>query len=102
MFPFNDVTGDPDNWKLDFNSIVGGQGFQHPHSNIGKAGSFKHLDVFPCVALHGYGLNEFALWLLPPNSDYEFLRTFESHQILFMRGDQPPHAGIAPMCPEDI
>ncbi len=93
MFSTNDVAGNPDNWKLDFNSIVGGIGYRHPHSDIGKAGAFKHLDIFPFVGLHGFGVNEFALWLLPPNGDYGFLHTFESHQILWIRGDRT-HAGV--------
>jgi hypothetical protein len=88
MFPNDERAGDPDNWKLDFNSIVGGQGYQHPHSDIGKASTFRHLDVFPFVALHGFALDPFAVWLLPPYAEYGFLHTFEPHQMLFMNGDQ--------------
>jgi hypothetical protein len=93
MFPNEEPAGDPDNWKMDFNSIMGGQGYQHPHSDHGRAGTYKHLKLFSFVGLHGFGLNPFLLWLLPPNSEYGFLHTFEPHQIVFLRGDQT-HAGI--------
>jgi hypothetical protein len=93
MFRNEEPSGDPDNWKMDFNSIMGGQGYQHPHSDHGRAGTYKHLKLFPFVGLHGFGLDPFSLWLLPPNSEYGFLHTFEPHQIVFLRGDQT-HAGI--------
>ena len=98
MFSQNNKASDPTNWKLNFNSIVGGQGYQHPHCDIGRPGSFKDLDIFPFVGLHGFGLNEFSLWLLPPKSDYGFLHMFESYQMVFLRGDQV-HAGPASPIP---
>ncbi len=89
MFPTNDVAGNPENWKLDFNSIVGGIGYQHPHSDIGKAGAFKHLDIFPFVGLHGFGVNEFALWLLPPNIDYGFFTRSNRIKFCSCAGTKP-------------
>jgi hypothetical protein len=93
IFPDTMPASNPANWKMDFNSVVGGQGYQHPHSDQGRPGCYKHLDVFPFVALHGFGMDEFALSLLPPNAEYGFLNRFEPHQIVFMRGDQV-HAGV--------
>jgi hypothetical protein len=65
------------------------------HLSTSRAGSYEGLDIFPFVALHGFGLDPFALWLLPDplHSMYGFMHTFESHQILFMRGDVV-HAGV--------
>jgi hypothetical protein len=34
MFLNEEPAGDPDNWKMDFNSIMGGQGYQHPHFDM--------------------------------------------------------------------
>ena len=93
LFPHNPEAGDPKNWNMDFNSIMGGQGYQHPHSDHARSGTYKSLKLFPFVGLHGFNLEPFSLWLLPPNSDYGFMHTFEPHQILFMRGDQV-HAGV--------
>ena len=98
IFPDTMPASNPANWKMDFNSVVGGQGYQHPHSDQGRPGCYKHLDVFPFVALHGFGMDEFALWLLPPNAEYGFLNRFEPHQIVFMRGDQV-HAGVPSTTP---
>jgi hypothetical protein len=98
MFPQNEEAGDPNNWKMDFNSIMGGQGYQHPHSDHARAGTYKSLKIFPFVAIHGFNLDPFSLWLLPPNSDYGFLHTCEPHQMLFMRGDQV-HAGVPSATP---
>jgi hypothetical protein len=43
MFPQNQEAGDPKNWRIDFNSIMGGQGYQHPHSDHVRAGTYKKL-----------------------------------------------------------
>jgi hypothetical protein len=98
LFPQNPEAGDPKNWIMDFNSIVGGLGHQHPHSDHARSGAYKSLKLFPFVGLHGFNLEPFSLWLLPPNSDYGFMHTFEPHQILFMRGDQV-HAGVPSATP---
>jgi hypothetical protein len=93
MFPPLSPAALPDNWKTDFNSIAGGMGYQHPHCDHARAGSYRNLSGFPFVGLHGFNLEHFSLWLLPPNSEYGFLHTFEAHQILFIRGYQT-HAGV--------
>jgi hypothetical protein len=98
MFPSSSPAALPENWKTDFNSIVGGMGYQHPHSDHARAGSYKNLSIFPFVGLHGFNLEKNSLWLLPPNSECGFLNTFEAHQILFIRGDQT-HAGVPSQIP---
>ncbi len=76
------------NWKLNWNTLIGGINYQHPHTDTGRVGTYHNLDVFPLVGLHGLGLDPFSLWLLPQPFDlrYGFLHTFESHQMLLMRG----------------
>ena len=87
-------------WKLNWNTLVGGINYQHPHTDTGRVGTYHNLDVFPFVALHGFGLDPFSLWLLPEPFDlrYGFLHTFESHQMLLMRGDFV-HAGVPSLIP---
>ena len=85
--------GDPDNWIMQFNSIVGGVCHQHPHCDSGRVGTYQDLSVFPFVALHGFGLHTFSLWLLPQGLDYGFMHEFKADQIVFMRGDMV-HAGV--------
>ena len=92
---FDGAAGMSGNWKLNWNALVGGINYQHPHTDAGRVGSFQNLEVFPFVALHGFGLDPFSLWLLPDPFElkYGFLHTFEAHQIVFMRGDVV-HAGV--------
>jgi hypothetical protein len=78
---------------MQFNTIVGGLCHQHPHCDSGRVGSYQDLTVFPFVALHGYGLHSFSLWLLLQGLDYGFMHEFNADQILFMRGDFV-HAGV--------
>jgi hypothetical protein len=87
--------GNSANWKLNWNTLIGGTNYQHPHTDTGRVGTYSSLDVFPFVALHGFGLDPFSLWLLPEPFDlrYGFLHTFEAHQLLLMRGDFV-HAGV--------
>jgi hypothetical protein len=88
------------NWKLNWNTLIGGINYQHPHTDTGRVGTYHNLDVFPFVALHGFGIDPFSLWLLPEpfGLRYGFLHTFESHQMLLMRGDFV-HAGVPSQIP---
>ena len=92
MFEEEDA-GDPENWIMQFNTLVGGVCYQHPHCDSGRVGTYQDLHVFPFVALHGFGLHTFSLWLLPQGLDYGFMHEFNADQILFMRGDFV-HAGV--------
>jgi hypothetical protein len=87
-------TADPRNWTIAHNVVVGGQDHQHPHCDLGKVGSFAVEEVFPFVAVHGFGVNEFQMWLLPMKKkrDYGFLYQFPKTAVLFLRGDFS-HAG---------
>jgi hypothetical protein len=92
MFP-GETAGDPNAWELNFNSIVGGVCHQHPHCDAGRVGTYQGLPIFPFVALHGFGIHPFSVWILPPGFEYGFMHTFQADQILFMRGDFV-HAGV--------
>ena len=80
---------DPKNWIIQQNVVVGGVDHQHPHCDQGKAGSYHNERLFPFVAVHGFGINEFQMWLLPAKQkrEYGFLYQFPKNAILFMRGD---------------
>ena len=79
----------PDNWHMAQNVVWGGTGHQHPHCDQGKAGSFNTEQIFPFVCIHGFGLHEFAMWLLPAQKrrEYGFPFRFPKNAMLFMRGD---------------
>jgi hypothetical protein len=85
---------DPSNWFTAHNIVVGGQDHQHPHCDQGMQGSFASETIFPFVAVHGFGINAFQMWILPMKNrrDYGFLYQFPKTAILFLRGDCP-HAG---------
>ena len=85
---------EPTFWHTEHNIVVGGQNHQHPHCDQGKVGCFASETVFPFVATHGFGINEFQMWLLPMKKkrDYGYLYQFPKTAILFMRGDFM-HAG---------
>jgi hypothetical protein len=85
---------EPAFWHTEHNIVVGGQNHQHPHCDQGKVGCFASETVFPFVATHGFGINEFQMWLLPMKKkrDYGYLYQFPKTAILFMRGDFM-HAG---------
>ena len=85
---------DPKNWSVEQNIVVGAQDHQHPHCDQGKVGSYASELIFPFVAVHGFGVNEFQLWLLPCHRrrDHGFLYQFPKTAIVFMRGDFV-HAG---------
>ena len=80
---------DPKNWIVEQNVVVGGVDHQHPHCDQGKAGCYHNEGIFPFVAVHGFGVNEFQMWLLPAKQkrEYGFLYQFPKNAILFMRGD---------------
>jgi hypothetical protein len=80
---------DPKNWIIEQNVVVGGVDHQHPHCDLGKAGCYHNERIFPFVAVHGFGVNEFQMWLLPSKQKREcgFLYQFPKNAILFMRGD---------------
>jgi hypothetical protein len=88
------TAAEPTFWHTEHNIVVGGQDHQHPHCDQGKIGSFANESVFPFVVTHGFGINEFQMWLLPNKHkrDYGFLYQFPKTAILFMRGDFM-HAG---------
>jgi hypothetical protein len=92
MFPDEDAS-DPNVWQLNFNSIVGGVCHQHPHCDASRVGTYQGLSIFPFVALHGFGIHPFSLWVLPQGFEYGFMHTFRADQIVFMRGDFV-HAGM--------
>ena len=96
------AASDPIKWSWEQNIVMGGQDHQHPHCDQGKAGCYVSDDIFPFVAVHGFGVNEFQLWLLPCHRrrEHGFLYQFPKTAIVFMRGDfvhaggclQPPRA----------
>lgn len=85
---------DPKNWRGAQNIVWGGINHQHPHCDQGKAGCFLNEAVFPFVCIHGFGVHEFVLWLLPARKkrEYGFPYRFSKKAIVFMRGDMI-HAG---------
>jgi hypothetical protein len=84
----------PDNWHLAQNIVWGGTGHQHPHCDQGKAGAFNTNQIFPFVCIHGFGLHQFVMWLLPAKRkrEYGFPFRFPKFAMLFLRGDCV-HAG---------
>ena len=81
--------GDPMNWHMSQNIVWGGTEHQHPHCDQAKAGAFTYDDIFPFVCVHGFGINEFIMWLLPAykKRDYGFPYKFPKNALLFFRGD---------------
>jgi hypothetical protein len=69
--------------------------YQHPHCDQGKAGSFNTDQIFPFVCIHGFGLHQFAMWLLPAKRkrEYGFPFRFPKNAMLFLRGGDCIHAG---------
>jgi hypothetical protein len=94
MFPTGSDRGTFANWKATQTIIQGGEDYQHPHSDLGRYDEFNYLDVFPFVALHSFGQEEFQLWVLPQpeKKTFGFLHTFDKLNLVFMRGDFV-HAG---------
>ncbi len=94
MFPKGTEGGNFNNWKAAHNTLRGGEGYQHAHCDQGRYDEFIHMDVFPFVALHAFGVKSFKLWVLPQpdRRTFGFLHTFHPLNIVFMRGDFV-HAG---------
>jgi hypothetical protein len=86
--------GDPTNWMLLQNIVFGGVEHQHPHCDQGKMGCFLNEDIFPFVCIHGFGMSEFDLWILPAKKkrEYGFLYRFPPKAMVFLKGDCV-HAG---------
>ena len=99
---FTGKAGMASNWKTSFTTVINGTGYQHPHTDAGRAETYKGLKIFPFVTLHGFGIDEFSMWLLPDplskNNKYGFLHTFKASQMLFMRGDFL-HGGVPSTLP---
>ncbi len=99
---FTGNAGKATNWKSGYTSLINGTGFQHPHADAGRPDSYKGLKIFPFVTLHGFGIDEFSVWLFPdPYSNTNkcgFLHKFKANQMLFMRGDFV-HAGVPSKIP---
>ncbi len=67
---------DPHNWNMTQNIVFGGVNHQHPHCDQAKAGAFLNEPIFPFVAIHGFGVHDFEVWLLPAKKkqrEYGFL-----------------------------
>ena len=82
------------NWKARQQLLKGGVNHQHPHCDNAIVNTYANLDVFPFVCIHGFGMDEFSMWLLPNplQRHYGFLHKFEAKNMLIMRGDFV-HAG---------
>ncbi len=79
----------PANWHMSQSIVWGGIDNQHQHCDQGMAGSFHYEQIFPFVCIHGFGVHEFNMWLLPEKRkrDYELPYRFPTKAMLFMRGD---------------
>ena len=65
LFPTGSSSAQFQNWKAKQTILKGGDKYQHPHCDNAIVNSYANLDVFPFVCLHGFGVDEFSLWLLP-------------------------------------
>ena len=94
LFPSNSEASKFANWKGTHTVLTGGTNHQHPHCDNAIVNTYANLDVFPFVCLHGFGVSEFGLWLLPNPlaRHYGFYHTFAAKNMLLMRGDFV-HAG---------
>ena len=93
MFPANQYSKkQPSAWLKKMTNLVGGTEYQHAHSDQGRANAFSQETTFPFVAMHGFGVNSFEMWLLPQNMKHGFLHKFKHSSLLLMRGDFV-HAG---------
>jgi hypothetical protein len=78
-----------DNWNMPQSVVWGGIDHQHQHCDQGPAGSFHYEQICPFVCIHGFGVREFNMWLLPGKRkrEYGFPYRFPKKAMLFMRGD---------------
>ena len=65
MFSRDSSASDYSNWKCAQTILKGGCNYQHPHSDTARVNSYAGLDIFPFVALHGFGVDKFTLWVGP-------------------------------------
>ncbi len=94
-----------------------GENYQHAHSDQGRYDEYNNVEVFPFVALHAFGIEEFKLWVLsqpdkrtygfllwvlpqPDKRTYGFLHTFAPQNMVFMRGNFV-HAGAVGTNPRE-
>ncbi len=93
MFPANEFSKKPpSSWLKKMTNLVGGTEYQHAHSDQERANAFSQKTTYPFVAMHGFGVNSFEMWLLPQNLKHGFLHKFKPRSLLLMRGDFV-HAG---------
>jgi hypothetical protein len=89
LFPKGTEQATFSNWKAIQQVLKGGQSHQHPHCDNAIVNTYANEDVFPFVCIHGFGVDEFSVWLLPTpfQRHYGFLHTFSAKNMLLMRGD---------------
>ena len=94
LFPTGSSAAQYQNWKARQTILKGGANHQHPHCDNAIVNTYANLDVFPFVCIHGFGVEEFSLWLLPNplQRHYGFEHKFAAKNMLLMRGDFV-HAG---------
>ena len=93
MFPENEYSKKlPSSWLKKMTNLVGGTEFQHAHADQGRPHAYSQETTFPFVAMHGFGVNSYEMWLLPTNMKHGFLHKFKPTSLLLMRGDFV-HAG---------
>jgi hypothetical protein len=94
LFPTGSSAAQFQNWKAKQTILKGGDKYQHPHCDNAIVNTYANLDVFPFVCIHGFGIDEFSVWLLPNplQRHYGFLHRFAASNMLIMRGDFV-HAG---------
>jgi hypothetical protein len=90
----------PDNWLKKMQNLMGGHEYQHAHADQARPHSYRDEKTFPFVVTHGFGMNEFQLWLLPMNAKHGILHTFNMDALVLMRGDFVHAGGICklPRC----
>jgi hypothetical protein len=100
LFPAHSPAADFANWKATQTILNGGTNIQHPHCDTAIVNSYSHLDIFPFVGIHGFGVEEFTMWLHPTPlvRQYGFEHTFKRNNLLLMRGDFV-HAGAPGLFP---
>jgi hypothetical protein len=93
IFPSNEYSKKlPSSWLKKMTNLVGGTEYQHAHADQGRPESYSQESTFPFVAMHGFGVNSYEMWLLPTNMKHGFLNKFKPTSLLLMRGDFV-HAG---------
>ena len=94
LFPAGTEQAKYGNWKARQQQLKGGVNHQHPHCDNAIVNTYANEEVFPFVCIHGFGMEEFSVWLLtnPFQRSYGFLHKFNAKNMLIMRGDFV-HAG---------